>query len=57
MNNYCAFCGRLIREGQSIEVKVTSVYHELKSKIHWAIDRNNFDCVEGSLRHINCDEA
>lgn len=54
MLSKCQACGELLREGESVQAKIRSTYHVLKSDIVFALDKNDMEYVKGSLKHTSC---
>lgn len=52
----CELCGELLKEGDTVECKIRSTYHVLKSSIAYALDRNNMEVIT-PLRHQDCRSA
>lgn len=54
MQHLCKSCNHLLEEGDIVTVKVTSMYHILKSSISYALDRNFLEAEAKTLAHQNC---
>ena len=51
MQRICRNCQRGFREGDHVRASILTVYHELKSKTVYALDKP-YECED--LEHINC---
>ena len=52
----CCMCEGLLREGDYVQVSVRTTYHRLKSKIAYALDKNDMAPDPRSLAHVDCIE-
>lgn len=57
MTNRCRKCDQILKEGDIIRVAVVSVYHELKSKVHFAVSKDIQDADASTLEHVDCLEG
>lgn len=56
-NKSCQVCGLLIKEGERVEVLVRATFHALKSKVAYALDRDDLEPVGGTMVHIDCADS
>lgn len=49
----CTKCGKFLKEGQEVEGVFRAFYHELGSKVHYAITKPH-DYVPNTLCHVDC---
>jgi hypothetical protein len=54
MEKQCIICGKLLGEGERVEVLVRATYHILKSKIAFALDKNDMEPISGTMAHVEC---
>jgi len=54
MIHICQECEKLIKEGERVTVKVTSVYHVLKSSVAFALDKTSLEADTSTLKHEVC---
>lgn len=54
MINRCRNCDRILKENDRVRVAVTTVYHELKSKIYFAVSGDIQDADASTLEHVDC---
>jgi hypothetical protein len=54
MLNRCRNCDEILKDGDVIRVVVVSVYHLLKSKVHFAISNSIQDADASTLEHVDC---
>lgn len=54
MEKMCVVCHKLIKEGERVEVLVRSTFHVLKSKIAYALDKEDLETVSGTMAHVSC---
>lgn len=51
MNKVCRECGLPIRDGEHVEAKVLSIFHEIPSGVSYCIERP-YACL--SIVHLDC---
>lgn len=54
MEKICVICEELLKEGDDIEVLIRSKWHIIKSKVSYAIDKDEMEAVPGTLAHVEC---
>lgn len=54
MEKACVICRKLIKEGERVEVLVRATFHVLKSKIAYALDKEDLETVSGTIAHTAC---
>lgn len=54
MINVCPKCEQRIKEGDVVQVQVTATYHELKSQVVYALDKDDMEADATTLEHQKC---
>ncbi len=54
MMQLCNKCNKLLKEGDTVTVKVTATYHILKSSVAYALDRHGMEADAETLCHLSC---
>jgi hypothetical protein len=54
MEQSCAKCGRVLRDGDRVKAVVLSIFRQISSSISYAIEKP-YDCL--SLEHVECPPA
>lgn len=54
MTNICQICERPLEERALVQFVGRGVYHRLKSKVSYAIDKDGLDINPQSLVHVDC---